>query len=194
VGRKEGAQTQGLVLDRRLRDLFGFLDRRPGRVPAAEDGEEDVLLAPHHALGLPRRASRVEHGVVVARSGTEVAGRAAVREECFVLGAAGDGRLDDRCHLGLVEGSLGAGVVEEVPQPGDYVEYVIGDQSIFVVRGTDRSLGAYYNACLHRGTKLASGAGSFAEGRIKCSYHGWCYDLSGCVTDVPDREEFPDLP
>ena len=83
---------------------------------------------------------------------------------------------------------------EEVPRPGDYVEYVIGDQSIFVVRGADGSLGAYYNACLHRGTKLASGAGSFAEGRIKCSYHGWCYDLSGCVTEVPDRSEFPDLP
>jgi phenylpropionate dioxygenase-like ring-hydroxylating dioxygenase large terminal subunit len=83
---------------------------------------------------------------------------------------------------------------EEVPRPGDYLEYVIGDQSILVVRGTDGSIGAYYNACLHRGTKLAAGAGSFAEGRIKCSYHGWCYDLSGCVTAVPDREEFPDLP
>jgi phenylpropionate dioxygenase-like ring-hydroxylating dioxygenase large terminal subunit len=83
---------------------------------------------------------------------------------------------------------------EEVPNPGDYVEYVIGDQSIVVVRGADGSIGAYYNACLHRGTKLASGAGSFADGRIKCSYHGWCYDLSGCVTAVPDREEFPDLP
>src|SRR3954447_14036356 len=83
---------------------------------------------------------------------------------------------------------------EEVAQPGDYVEYVIGDQSILVVRSTDGSIGAYYNACLHRGTKLGAGAGSFAEGRIKCSYHGWCYDLSGCVTDVPDRAEFPDLP
>ncbi|MBV8559199.1 MAG: Rieske (2Fe-2S) protein, partial [Acidimicrobiia bacterium] len=83
---------------------------------------------------------------------------------------------------------------EEIARPGDYVEYVIGDQSILVVRGSDGNLGAYYNACLHRGTKLASGAGSFAAGRIKCSYHGWCYDLSGCLTAVPDREEFPDLP
>ncbi|MBV9043475.1 MAG: aromatic ring-hydroxylating dioxygenase subunit alpha [Acidimicrobiia bacterium] len=83
---------------------------------------------------------------------------------------------------------------EEIPNAGDYVEYDIGDQSILVVRGADGSIGAYYNACLHRGTKLGSGVGSFAEGRIKCSYHGWCYDLSGCVTSVPDREEFPGLP
>ena len=83
---------------------------------------------------------------------------------------------------------------EEIPRPGDFVEYIIGDQSILVVRGADGSIGAYHNACLHRGTKLASGAGSFGDGRIKCSYHGWCYDLSGCVTSVPDREEFPGLP
>src|SRR4051794_29055123 len=83
---------------------------------------------------------------------------------------------------------------EELPKPGDYVEYVIGDQSILVVRGADGSIGAYYNACLHRGTRLGSGVGSFADERIRCTYHGWCYDLSGCVTDVPDCEEFLDLP
>src|SRR5438552_4628149 len=83
---------------------------------------------------------------------------------------------------------------EEVPRPGDYVEYTIGDQSVLVMRALDGSIGAYYNACLHRGTRLASGVGTFAEGRIRCRYHGWCYDLSGCVTDVPDRAEFPDLP
>src|SRR4051794_29634278 len=83
---------------------------------------------------------------------------------------------------------------EEIPSAGDYVEYVIGDQSMLVVRGTDGEIGAYYNACLHRGTRLAAGVGSFADGRIKCSYHGWCYDLAGRVTSVPDREEFPGLP
>ena len=78
---------------------------------------------------------------------------------------------------------------EEIPDAGDYVEYVIGDQSILVVRGADGSIGAYYNACLHRGTRLGSGVGSFTEGRIRCTYHGWCYDLSGCVTDVPSTSE-----
>ncbi|MBV9410260.1 MAG: Rieske (2Fe-2S) protein, partial [Acidimicrobiia bacterium] len=83
---------------------------------------------------------------------------------------------------------------EEIPQPGDFVEYVIGDQSIIVVRRADGAIGAYYNACLHRGNKLGTGAGSFPEERIKCSYHGWCYDLAGCVTSVPDRADFSDLP
>ena len=53
---------------------------------------------------------------------------------------------------------------EEVPRPGDYVEYTIGDQSVLVMRALDGSIGAYYNACLHRGTRLAAGVGTFAEG------------------------------
>src|SRR5437763_15729298 len=89
---------------------------------------------------------------------------------------------------------------EEVPSPGDFVEYVIGDQSILVLRaeagegGEGADIQAFHNTCLHRGTRLAAGTGSFPEGRIRCRYHGWCYGLDGCVTHVPDREEFPDLP
>ena len=30
---------------------------------------------------------------------------------------------------------------------------------------------AYFNACLHRGTKLADGFGSFAGGTIRCRFH-----------------------
>src|SRR5438270_7337102 len=83
---------------------------------------------------------------------------------------------------------------EELPRAGDFVEYVIGDQSILVVRGDDGGIAAYFNTCLHRGTRLAAGTGTFPDGRMKCRYHGWCYGLDGCVLAVPDREEFVDLP
>jgi len=48
---------------------------------------------------------------------------------------------------------------EELPEPGDFVEYQIGDQSILVVRSEDGGIGAFHNACLHRGTRLGRSAG-----------------------------------
>jgi nitrite reductase/ring-hydroxylating ferredoxin subunit len=83
---------------------------------------------------------------------------------------------------------------EELPEVGDYVEYVIGDQSILVVRAAPDTVTAHYNSCLHRGTRLASGQGSFANGEIVCRYHAWCYDLDGRLTDIVDREEFEPVP
>src|SRR5262245_9167176 len=36
---------------------------------------------------------------------------------------------------------------DQVARPGDYLEYVIGDQSILVVHGDDGRLRAFHNAC-----------------------------------------------
>src|SRR5437763_10826126 len=68
---------------------------------------------------------------------------------------------------------------EELAQPGDFVEYTIGDQSILIVRSAAGEIGAFFNCCLHRGTRLGAGCGSFGAGPIRCRYHGWCYDLAG---------------
>ena len=43
---------------------------------------------------------------------------------------------------------------------GDYLEYTIGDQSILIVRSDHKEIRAYFNACPHRGTRLASGVGA----------------------------------
>ena len=51
---------------------------------------------------------------------------------------------------------------EELADVGDYVDYVIGDQSILVVRAAPDTIKAYFNTCLHRGTRLGEGCGSFA--------------------------------
>src|SRR5580704_6271803 len=73
--------------------------------------------------------------------------------------------------------------LEEIPNPGDYAEYEILDQSIVVVRGEDMQVRAYYNACKHRGVKLIQGHGSTSTG-FTCSFHGWCYGLDGANTFV----------
>ncbi|MEX0664691.1 MAG: aromatic ring-hydroxylating dioxygenase subunit alpha [Acidimicrobiia bacterium] len=83
---------------------------------------------------------------------------------------------------------------EELADVGDYVEYVIGDQSILLIRSTPDTVSASYNCCLHRGTRLAEGHGHFEDGTIQCRFHAWCYSLDGHLTRVVDREEFPPMP
>ena len=66
--------------------------------------------------------------------------------------------------------------LEEIPEPGDFVEYEILDQSIVVVRTVDMGVKAYYNACRHRGVKLVQGRGTCPAGspaRFMAGASGW---------------------
>src|SRR5215813_6965589 len=47
--------------------------------------------------------------------------------------------------------------LEEIPDPGDFVEYEVADQSVIVIRQQDGSLKALHNACRHRATQLCKG-------------------------------------
>ena len=47
------------------------------------------------------------------------------------------------------------GLVEQVPNPGDFFTYDIGRESILVTRGDDGAVRAFYNVCPHRGKQLA---------------------------------------
>lgn len=75
---------------------------------------------------------------------------------------------------------------EDIPDPGDYVEYTVGDQSFLVVRGDDGAIRAFANACRHRGNTLRTGAGHCSS-QIRCRYHGWTWALDGRLADIPDR-------
>jgi phenylpropionate dioxygenase-like ring-hydroxylating dioxygenase large terminal subunit len=80
----------------------------------------------------------------------------------------------------------------ELPEPGDHLEYLIGDQGAVVVRGEDGELRAFHNVCLHRGTRLAPGRGSSPSG-LRCSFHGWTWNVDGSLRTVPCRWDFPKL-
>lgn len=81
--------------------------------------------------------------------------------------------------------------LEEIPQVGDFYEYQIGKRSILVVRSAPDTVKAFYNHCLHRGTRLCAGVGNVGGDEIICRFHGWSYDLvDGSVRDVPDAEDF----
>lgn len=79
---------------------------------------------------------------------------------------------------------------EELPSPGDYLDYRIADQSILVVRDADGEIRSFYNSCRHRGTRLAHGCGALADGQITCPFHGWRWNLDGSCAFVLDPEEF----
>lgn len=68
--------------------------------------------------------------------------------------------------------------LEEIPEPGDFVEYENLSRSVLVVRVDAHTVKAYHNACRHRGVQLAKDRGKLS-GRLVCPFHGWCWDLEG---------------
>ncbi|ROO85646.1 Rieske-like 2Fe-2S protein [Actinocorallia herbida] len=79
---------------------------------------------------------------------------------------------------------------EEIPHPGDFVEYEIVGQSLLIVRQQDGSVKALHNACRHRATELGSGCGRFPGGQIVCPFHGWRWKIDGSISHVFGREGF----
>jgi phenylpropionate dioxygenase-like ring-hydroxylating dioxygenase large terminal subunit len=79
--------------------------------------------------------------------------------------------------------------LEEIPQPRDFVEYEILDQSIIVVRTDDLEVRAFHNACRHRGVRIVQGRGSCESG-FTCPFHGWCYGPDGKNTFVSQSRTF----
>jgi phenylpropionate dioxygenase-like ring-hydroxylating dioxygenase large terminal subunit len=80
--------------------------------------------------------------------------------------------------------------LDEVPEPGDYTVYEIGDESVIVVRVDEHTVKAFNNACPHRGTALAQDCGTFEGERIICPFHGWRWGTDGMVQYVLERKEF----
>jgi phenylpropionate dioxygenase-like ring-hydroxylating dioxygenase large terminal subunit len=80
--------------------------------------------------------------------------------------------------------------LEEIPSPGDFVEYEICDQSVIVIRQQDQSIKAFHNTCRHRATQLCKGAGRLAGGQIVCPFHGWRWNLDGSNSFVYGAEGF----
>jgi len=83
---------------------------------------------------------------------------------------------------------------EQVGEVGDYCEYTIGTESVLVLRSGPETVRAFFNACLHRGTRLAQGCGHTETGTLTCPFHAWRYALDGRLVEVVDAAEFGTLP
>lgn len=76
-------------------------------------------------------------------------------------------------------------------EPGAYVAREAAGTPLVAVRGADGIARVFRNACRHRGTQLASGAGCARA--FACRYHGWTYGLDGRLAHVPHEHGFPGL-
>jgi len=94
---------------------------------------------------------------------------------------------------------LCVGHQDAVRHAGDFVMREIGGESVLVVRDRDGSLGAFYNVCRHRGTRLIDDSAGGGIDCIRCPYHGWSYGLDGGLIAAPlmdgvsgfDKADYP---
>ena len=67
-------------------------------------------------------------------------------------------------------GWVAAGCLHQVSHPGDILVTEVAGRSILIIRDKTGKLGAFYNVCRHRGSKLLEE--SCKENSIRCPYHG----------------------
>src|SRR5579884_571697 len=76
-----------------------------------------------------------------------------------------------------------------LPKPGDWMTHDYAGVPILLTRRADGSLGAFLNACRHRGARVVDGCGAGAKS-FSCPYHGWTYGLDGALLARPDEAAF----
>ena len=82
--------------------------------------------------------------------------------------------------------------VSEISGAGAYATLRIVDEDIFVIRGKNDAIHAYYNICRHRGHPLVEGKGR-AKGALVCPYHAWTYEFDGGLRRAPGVGKNDDL-
>ena len=85
------------------------------------------------------------------------------------------------------------GFASQVARPGDFLTHAHTGVPILVARGEDGALGAFINACRHRGTRLLDAPCGEGMRRIVCPYHSWVYAADGTLLTVTHETGFPDL-
>lgn len=78
---------------------------------------------------------------------------------------------------------------EEIPEVGDHMVYEFVGKSFIIVRSAPGEIKALYNACLHRGRKLAECDGSLET--FRCPYHGMAWNVDGTLSVNPFDWDMP---
>ena len=93
---------------------------------------------------------------------------------------------------------LKVGRVEEIPEPGRFKVKRIdaARASIILFHGRDGAVRAFHNVCPHRGNRVVPEVDDETFGRargdyVTCRFHGWVFDTTGTLREVPELEKFP---
>ena len=80
----------------------------------------------------------------------------------------------------------------QIADHGDYYATYIGTQPVFAIRQATGEIGAFINACAHRGAVLTPRRRGRAR-TLVCRFHGWCYNTEGdCIRIKDEAEGWPD--
>lgn len=79
--------------------------------------------------------------------------------------------------------------VSDVTDPGDYVVFDLGPESILLTCNGDGTVQAFYNVCQHRGVRLVDDHSGNTE-NFRCPYHSWRYGTDGDLIYAPHQEGF----
>ncbi len=81
------------------------------------------------------------------------------------------------------------GHASELPSKGDFVARTVGGGDLIFMRGRSGEIGAFFNSCTHRGTRICrekrGSAKSFA-----CPYHGWVFNSDGKLVSMNAAKGF----
>lgn len=75
---------------------------------------------------------------------------------------------------------LYAGHVSEIANPGDYLLFEVGEDSLILSRDKAGEVHALLNICRHRGARVCEASSGNRKAFI-CPYHGWVYELDGSL-------------
>lgn len=93
-------------------------------------------------------------------------------------------RVFDRCWLY-------AGHESEVAKPGDFVARNVGGRPLVLVRDQKGEIGAFLNACPHRGNMVVREKAGNCRG-FTCFYHAWSFDTAGALVGIPADDAYSD--
>lgn len=91
-------------------------------------------------------------------------------------------RIFGRCWLFLAHES-------QIPNPNDYIRVKMGLESVLVCRNRQGGIEAFMNSCRHRGMPVCRTDIGNTKSFV-CPYHGWTYDTSGSLINVPGKDNF----
>ncbi|WP_019873365.1 aromatic ring-hydroxylating oxygenase subunit alpha [Sporichthya polymorpha] len=80
----------------------------------------------------------------------------------------------------------------ELSKPGDFIARQVGGRPIIFTRDKTGEIRALLNTCRHRGAQVCRE--DFGNAKIfTCFYHGWAYDNTGALVNVPDGDSYQSL-
>ena len=75
----------------------------------------------------------------------------------------------------------------QLPKPNDWIATHIGRVPVLLMRDAQGTVGAFLNACRHKGARLTRTEAGNRKFHV-CPYHGWTYGSDGRNVDVKDKK------